>query len=636
MLAGPSCATLTAMARHRIAFGFLCGLLLTVPLACGDSDVLRPPDTPPGQRPGLAQKGPLVASSTITLEERDAALTPTGNTFTEATSDDTGAFSLAGVGLTAPFVDVVVRGFYFDEVGGTLAGDEVTLRAIVDTSATLANVNVLTTVTRPRVITLVTQGQDFAAATLQARDEALGAFAISASGSVPPSSMTIADAGPANAALLAVSAIVQNAARRRTDSEALVTAQLNDILQSIATDLEPDGVLDDVALATELTQAARNLDTAAVRQNLEDYYASLGATATIPAFEALLPVAAGQFVAAGNLSEPRAYHAAHLLSSGEVLIIGGLVQSGGYDDAFRYDPVAESQGPKIAIGHTFFTPVTTAIGDQVYVFGQANDGMAPSSAFVFAPMNDSFTAISAFNLNGPKQSAWIDAVALQGGKILTIRNEGGDQVEEVFDPMMASISPTNATVSSHRWDAPSTVLPDGRVLFTGGSCCDMPAQLLSNGELYFPATNGWGGVSAPLSTPRTFHTQTLLDDGRVLIVGGYDAGFDALGSIDIFDPTTSAIQPSAAALDVPRYDHTATKLADGRVLILGGVDGEQGPITTAEIYDPATDSVSTVSASLLEGRIKHTATLLPDGTVLVVGGMGEDNAFLASVERFIP
>lgn len=622
------------MLAYRYALGCLVVAFGSSMTACGDDDVLLPPDAPSGRLPGLVQKGPLVSASTLTIEERDAALTPTGNTFSGSTSDDAGSFSLAGVGITSPFVDVVARGFYYDEVGGSLAGDEVTLRALLDTSAPLANVNVLTTVSRARIVTLVTQGQDFTSATLQARDEALAAFSIMGTGTTAPASMTIADAGPANASLLAVSAIVMNAARRRVDSEALVTAQLNDILQAITTDLEPDGVLDDVALGTELVQAARSLDAAAVRQNLEDYYASLGVPATVPAFETLLPVAAGQFVTAGALSQPRGQHAAHLLSTGQVLVIGGFAQNMGYDDAFLYDPVAESQGPSLPLGNVVSQPVTAAVADEVYVFGLANDGMSPSAATVYSPMTSTFSPIAAYNMPGPLQSFWIGATALQGGTILLIRNQGGPQVQEVFDPLMGTITPTNATLSSHRWDSPSTVLPDGRVLFAGGSCCDMPDQVLGSAELFFPSTNGWGGTSSSLTTARSRHTQTLLDDGRVVIIGGLDSTFGASATIEIFDPTTSSISPSAATLSQGRLFHTATKLADGRVLVAGGENGEMA-LATAEIYDPATDSVSSVSASMAVPRQFHTATLLPNGTVLLVGGANQGGA-VSSVERFIP
>lgn len=78
-----------------------------------------------------------------------------------------------------------------------------------------------------------------------------------------------------------------------------------------------------------------------------------------------------------------------------------------------------------------------------------------------------------------------------------------------------------------------------------------------------------------------------------------------------FSPTGSLAQP--------RAEHTATLLPDGRVLVVGGFDVWQDGTSTAEVWDPDTDAFSP-TGSLAERRVLHAATLLPDGRVLVVGG----------------
>jgi hypothetical protein len=145
-----------------------------------------------------------------------------------------------------------------------------------------------------------------------------------------------------------------------------------------------------------------------------------------------------------------------------------------------------------------------------------------------------------------------------------------------------------------------------------------------------------------LNAPRSAHTATLLQDGRVLVVGG--RGSDAtteLKSAELFDPKTSKWK-AAAALAIGRAGHTATLLQDGRVLVTGGTGSDQQgggsryvALTSVELYDPKTNSWKS-AAPMKDARNWHTATLLADGRVLVVGGAREMRQHLASAELYLP
>ena len=112
-----------------------------------------------------------------------------------------------------------------------------------------------------------------------------------------------------------------------------------------------------------------------------------------------------------------------------------------------------------------------------------------------------------------------------------------------------------------------------------------------NAILFKPSFDPQAGIFIVLphvlTTPRWDHTATLLPDARILITGGQnDSGY--LGSAELFDPTTESFAPLAGAMVQQRAGHTATLLPDGQILILGGRN-DSGYLPTAEIFNPTTE-----------------------------------------------
>ena len=174
----------------------------------------------------------------------------------------------------------------------------------------------------------------------------------------------------------------------------------------------------------------------------------------------------------------------------------------------------------------------------------------------------------------------------------------------------------------------ATLLNDGRVLIVGGLGGGVSA------ELFDPTTRTFSRTG-DLQVARASHTATLLPDGRVLIAGGYNCQF--LGSTEIFDPAQGTFTLGPSMLQ-PRIDHLAVTLADGRTLMIGGQGGESLFLASAEVFDPVA-SKFTLTGSMSVPRASHVAALLPDGNVVVAGGHSgrhEDIRLYASAERYNP
>lgn len=156
-----------------------------------------------------------------------------------------------------------------------------------------------------------------------------------------------------------------------------------------------------------------------------------------------------------------------------------------------------------------------------------------------------------------------------------------------------------------------------------------------------------GGFSAgpDLNQARGQAAATVLNDGRVLVTGGFD-GQAILAGSEVFDPAANGWTPVDQLSPTPekgrmmiadpagdfasvRRHHTAVTLLDGRVLVAGGHGVERRPngnpvmeaLKSAFLFDPATHTFTRV-ADLSENRFLHQAVALTDGRGVVEGGVG--------------
>jgi hypothetical protein len=408
---------------------------------------------------------------------------------------------------------------------------------------------------------------------------------------------------------------------------------------------------------------ARDWQTATLLPNGRVLIAGgVDANGNVLASAELYDATTGTFSPTGTMASPRGLHTATLLSDGRVLVVGGLGEcSGGgcgspLASAEVYDPKSGTFTPtgSMTTARHWHTATLLSNGRVLIAGGDSMDlnGHGLASAEVYDPSVGTFSPTGSMTTPRYDHTATLLAdgsVLIAGGEVVT---KGDASISflaaaELYDPKSGTFTPTGSMTERRSWHT-ATLLLDGRVLIVGGW---EGSRALASAELYRPVGASGGTAVAPMPTParnagafsptgslvtaRFGETVTLLQDGRVLIAGG-----DNAGTAELYDPRTGLFSPTGSMTAVRDGGHTATLLSDGRVLIAGGSqpDGSSGfkALASAELYDPATGKFSP-TGSMTIARTGHTATLLSDGRVLIAGGgNGNSTTALPSAELYEP
>jgi hypothetical protein len=299
--------------------------------------------------------------------------------------------------------------------------------------------------------------------------------------------------------------------------------------------------------------------------------------------------------------------------------------------------------------------VLVAGGTEVDALGQITGISA--TAYLYDPDRGAYRKLSS-GLNNPR--AYHTATALRGrpssillcGGLTIVNNQIVSAATcEVFDPSNEGFSPVPMPLNLPRVGHAAVLLPDGRVLLTGGadvakvslpcSSCGRDELLLSavhkKAEVYDPTARSLTLVQREMIAKRAFHTALRANkNGRVLLVGGEDDAGTTLASTESFTPEGDLFS-ACEDLDVARTRHAAARLPNDDVCVFGGLSDSAtltSVVGTFECYtvDAFGGAQKTAQLPMFASRRDHCAVPLSTGEVLLFGGYGPDGNALATAE----
>jgi hypothetical protein len=195
---------------------------------------------------------------------------------------------------------------------------------------------------------------------------------------------------------------------------------------------------------------------------------------------------------------------------------------------------------------------------------------------VYDPAADAFTPTGRLQAG---RSAHTATLLPDGTVLLAGGHDSSDDVlssAELYDPRTGQFALTG-DLAQPRTKHAASLLPDGRVLVLGGSGNTGWDGQYASAEIYTPGLGAFA-PAAGLHGERfkLGDAAVTLADGRVLVGGGNR-------QVELFDPATGqfAVQ---GELDTAYYFSVVTRLDDGRVLISGGYDGDIQPTAKTWLY----------------------------------------------------
>lgn len=223
---------------------------------------------------GKVEKGPFTQGSTVTIRELNKDLLPTGKTFETEIINNKGEFKLeAAVEFVSPYVQIACDGYFFNEIYGELSDSQIRLESIVDISNKRSiNINILTHLSKDRVIRLMKEGDSYKDATSKARKDLLTSFGLQKYKDTEFENWSISSGEKNSGALIVISSILL-----KDRDEAELTEHIAKLKETFTNEGKfPESVI------KSFRDDSYKLDLNRISSNIVERYEDLGETVTVP------------------------------------------------------------------------------------------------------------------------------------------------------------------------------------------------------------------------------------------------------------------------------------------------------------------------------------------------------------------
>jgi hypothetical protein len=217
--------------------------------------------------------------------------------------------------------------------------------------------------------------------------------------------------------------------------------------------------------------------------------------------------------------------------------------------------------------------------------GVDHNEQALATAEIFDPRTNSFAPAASMAFPRSQHTA----IRLNDGSVLIAGGGSCDcaaktvyRNAEIYEPSAGKFVPAG-NLASERHKHTAVLLADGTVLLAGGSDARDWRGLMASAELYDPVSRSFHGLpSMNASRFKLPNAAVRLPNGDVFIAGGAAVA-------EVFRAKERRFSAAGGSFGAARYFASATVLQDGRVLVAGGYSaGKDGLPATQQawIYHP--------------------------------------------------